>query len=241
MSHFIKVAALALITSNSVLSSASAAPMVYFGENQTPSLQVSGAPVSARNNFLASLTGVSTQTFESFAVDQGGPLSLAFNGSNGTINATLTGSGSVQSNAFETLGRFNTTAGGSRYFDTTGSFSITFDKAISAFGFYGTDIGDFNGNVTLALAGGGITTLTEPNTLNGANGSLLFFGFIDPNTSYTSVTFGNTSAGYDVFGFDDFVIGDRAQVTAAVPEPASIALLGLGLLGFVASRRKSAK
>lgn len=216
---------------------ASAAPIVYFGENQLPNKIVSGAPVDARASFLSSLAGVSTETFEIFKVGTPAPLGLAFEGSNGTINATLSGAGAINNSTG--AGRFNTSAGGSKFYDVSGAFTINFDQAISAFGFYGTDIGDFSGKITLALAGGGNTNLIVPNKINGASGSLLFFGFIDPSVSYTSITFGNTNAGTDIFGFDDMVIGDRAQVIVDVPEPGSAALLAIALLGLgVATRRK---
>ena len=67
-------------------------------------------------------------------------------------------------------------------------------------------------------------------------GSLLFWGFIDTTTAYTKIAFGNTNAGTDFFGFDDMTIGDRQQIR--VPEPASLALVGLSLLALTATRRR---
>ncbi|HEY5800697.1 MAG TPA: PEP-CTERM sorting domain-containing protein, partial [Burkholderiaceae bacterium] len=213
---------------------ASAVPIIYFGENQSPGGVVSGAPLTARTSFLSALTGVGNQTFESYAVGTPAPLALSFPGSAGAITATLTGAGDIENNTG--AGRFNTSPGGSKWYEVSGSFNIAFSNPISAFGFYGTDVGDFNGQITLSLLGGGTTNLTVNNTVNGNDGSLLFFGFIDPTQSYTSIQFGNTNAGTDIFGFDDMVIGDSQQVS--VPEPATMAILGLGLLGMGALRRK---
>lgn len=224
---------------------ANAALLEFFGEDLNPGFSVpaGGSAETARNLFLSNLVGVGTETFEGFAVGTGTPLAIDFPGSGGAITATISGNGLVENNAGNggsggnAFGRFNTTPGGSQYWEASSAFSIDFSSPISAFGFYATDIGDFNGQVTLQATNGVVTNLTIPNTISGPDGSLLFYGFIDTVNSYTSLVFGNTAAGTDFFGFDDMVIGDQEQVEVPVTEPFTAALLGAGLLGFALRRR----
>lgn len=217
---------------------AHAVPITYFGENLTPGGVVSGAPVTARNDFVNALTaGVSTEDFESYATGTGTPLNLTFTGGLGTINATLNGAGGVSADP-NCCGRFATS--GSKFWEVGSGqgFSIDFGSEVAALGFYGTDIGDFSGQVTLGLTNGGTSVLDIPHTIGANNGSLLFFGVIE-TAGFTSMTFSNTGSGSDFFGFDDLIVGDIAQVLP-VPEPSILLLIATGLfgIGFVGRKRK---
>ncbi|MET0382069.1 MAG: PEP-CTERM sorting domain-containing protein [Burkholderiaceae bacterium] len=231
---------------SAVAFSASAAPVTFFGQD----LNTSGDPsqvaptnsTSARNAFFGNLQGVGTETFESFPSGATPPLAVTFPGA-GT--ATLTGAISIGSGN-DGSGRY--AISGSNYvYANTDSFNIAFSAPIAAFGFYGIDIGDFGGQLSLSLTDvHGITsTIIVPNTIgqNGdTSGSVLYFGFYDTTDTYTSISF-NDSTTADVFGFDDFSIGSNKQVVPTIPEPSSWLLMALGLaaVGFVARRRGSDK
>lgn len=221
---------------------ANAAPIVYFGENQSPGASVSGAPLTARNSFFAQLTGNSTENFEGFTVEAQ-PTSLSFTGSAGTISANFAPSSGIicaTGASCDGFGRFATS--GSKWFDVSSAFSATFSTPIAAFGFYGTDIGDINGQLTVELIrnGGPSSFLTVDNTARANNGSLLFWGVIDKNNPFDAIRFGNTASGSDFFGFDDMTIGDVEQVTG-VPEPATWAMMivGMGAVGGALRRRRN--
>ncbi|MEO0486489.1 MAG: VPLPA-CTERM sorting domain-containing protein [Pseudomonadota bacterium] len=209
---------------------------VFFGEDTNPGGTVpsGGASETARNDFLSNLSGVSTEDFEGLSGSADGA-TLNFTGSAGTITADLSGTGSFSSGV---AGRFPT-SGTTQLGGITNGFTLAFDSAVAAFGFYGTDIGDYNGQITLNMSGGSSQSFTVNNTVNGPNGSLLFWGIIadDASETFTSVSFGNTAAGSDYFGFDDLTVGDLDQVSP-VPVPASVLLLGSAVAGLGLARRR---
>jgi len=221
------------------ISSVSAVPVIYFGEDLTPgyTIPAGGAAETARNDFFINLSGVGTETFDSFTAGETGPFNLSFPGSSSSITATLSGGGSTICNTNinclpPAAGEYPTS--GDQWLATNTGFTINFSEAISTFGFYGTDIGDFGGQLELTLSNGSTEILTINN--GSENGSLLFFGFIDQTNTYTSIAFSNSSGGSDFFGFDDMVIGDAGQINGGeieIPEPGTLSLLVIGLLGFL--------
>lgn len=206
---------------------------IFFGEDlglgESTPLPVASRinSTAAQNAFLANLIGVGTETFEGFATGTGAPLNLTFPGA-GT--ATLGGSGSIQTVTPGTtngVGRY--AISGSNFWEaSSGSFTIGFSNPIAAFGFWGVDVGDFNGQVTLTLQSGSVINLTVPNSTNIAGGSVLYYGLIASGAGelFTSITFGNTNPGVDFFAFDDMTIGSLQQVRPT-PEPGTLVLLGL--------------
>jgi len=217
-----------------------AAPQVFFGETlgagEDVRLATFANATTARNSFLSNLTGVGTESFETFADGTGAPLAISFAGA-GT--ATLIGDGAVASTApGETNGVGRYATDGNKFWENSGVFTIDFSAPVAAFGFMGIDIGDFNGQVTVTTVNGGPTLYNVGNTMGGAGGGVLFWGLID-TAGFTSISFGNTQSGTDFFAFDQMTIGSIQQVTP-VPEPETYAMLiaGLGLMGFVARRRQ---
>ncbi|MDY7544649.1 PEP-CTERM sorting domain-containing protein [Glaciimonas sp. Gout2] len=107
-------------------------------------------------------------------------------------------------------------------------------SAIVSFGIGVSDVsfewGTPDGYNTLIVkeANGATTNFTTANL--GINGET-YVNFVDTGSAITSLTF--DSQAYRSFEAANFT-------TTAVPEPATIALLGFGLLGFASARRKSA-
>lgn len=215
--------------------------VIYFAENLTAAGVTTGTPVTKRAEFLAALVGVGSEGFESLTVGADGPFVLTFPGTSGDVTATLQSVDpefpndvevrADQTGGGEFFGRWNTTPGGSKFIQASYDFEIVFSSPVSAFGFYGTDVGDFAAAMQVVLTDTNATT--ELLTVRAAegqapNGSLLFWGFIDSDKQYTKITFQIDQAEvdpgeFDVFGFDDMVIGDAGQIVAP-PAPMQLAV-----------------
>lgn len=226
MTRTYKLAAIAVATA---LAAPASAAEIFFGEELNPAQTVTGAPVAARAAFLARLVGASTEDFSGFT-NNSTPTTLTFEGSAGAINATLVGEAVIRST--NTNGRFATSP--TNFLRTQTSFSTLFDTPVAAFGFFGTDFADLEGQVTISLlrAGGGVETFIVPATNDSPSGSLIFFGLVDQANPFNGFSFASNLT-TDNFGIDDLTIGDVAQVTSAVPEPGTWAtmLLGFGAIG----------
>ncbi|MCU0969994.1 MAG: hypothetical protein MUF03_14495, partial [Rubrivivax sp.] len=162
-------------------------------------------------------------------------------------------------------GRFNTTGATSSttaenkvsgdWWEAVTEFEIRIKQGfgVGAFGFYGTDIGDFAGSLSISLferddqsedEATKVTVFPQQSGL-GDSGSLLFFGVVDRDRLFTKIRFNirQSSDQLDSLGFDDLVFGNLREIPTE-PEPmplpgtAALALLGIGLLAGTRARRR---
>eukprot|EP00968_Pinguiococcus_pyrenoidosus_P014606 scaffold1320_cov253-Pinguiococcus_pyrenoidosus.AAC.13 len=147
---------------------------------------------AARDDFISNLQGVSVEDFETFADGEEAPLTLVFPG----VCTAILGSGVVQS----TVKNGQHAVSGTKYFKSDSDFTVTFSEPVAAFGFYGVDIGDVQGELTLSrtTTEGHTTVVRVPHEVDGPSGGVLYFGLIDRESLFTSITFTNSEGQRDV-------------------------------------------
>eukprot|EP00968_Pinguiococcus_pyrenoidosus_P007276 scaffold482_cov247-Pinguiococcus_pyrenoidosus.AAC.25 len=173
---------------------------VFFGEDRNPDdtqnnvLPLPATPNAdeARDMFFLGIDNPSTEDLESLAVGDTSA-SLVFPGSG--VTATLQG-GEVRADP-PVNGQYAISP--ENYFSTDDDFSITFSESITAFGFFGVDIGDVQGVLTFtAIRTDGTTcTLNIPHEVDGPSGGVLYFAYIDLAESFIGVSFTNSEGNRD--------------------------------------------
>jgi len=232
-----------------------AVPIEILGKdiNTTRELHIPDIPnsISAQNEFLSYIEGYIVEDFESFSNEgksvQPTDLKIDFG-----VAGTATLKGGYVSGTWDTVainnGRFSTDETGDKFLEVrTGedgnwdeaSFTLEFEQAQSAFGFFGTDFENSGTKFTFETADGRTTIFDIP--FNDPNGSAFFFGVIDTENPFIKVTFDGLNNAADWYGFDDFTIAIKEQVAIPTPEPATLILLVSGLAGLAGFRRKQRK
>jgi hypothetical protein len=228
---------------------ASAAPILTLTVSPVGTQANQTAPRDAQDAFLASLEpGYMTETFEGYAA---GTQQLTLNTSVGAFTMASAGTGGACTNSLGGCnaglailnssitpfsGRFATS--GNNWLDSFDARHVMFapNAGVNAIGFFINDPHDAGGRFTFTMSDSEVT-IDLGRILGGAlsNGRLFYLTyFASEDINSVSIYSNNQNDG---FGIDDVTIGRKAM---PVPEPGSLALLGMGLIGFVMMRRARA-
>ena len=215
------------------------------------SIQVFGPDLAtakaAEANFLAGISVTGFENFEGFTVaTNSSGQSLSLGTSVGTFASVTQGTGGAcDNNGFSCAtglgilnaaqspysGRFNVTDPGSKWLDSFDARVLTFTPSgnVTRVGFFITDPNDAGGRFDFTLKDGTTTTFA-PNIFDGAlpNGRVFYVTFV-ANSAIELITIATNNRN-DGYGIDD--------VTVGVPAPGALALLGAGLIGIGAMRRR---
>ncbi|MDB5892834.1 MAG: hypothetical protein JWQ88_365 [Rhodoferax sp.] len=225
---------------------------------------VAGGDFSGKTSYLLPASNVANNTtlfVETFGARNGGANTQGCGLDSPSSLVSLTGGtydfriGSIQNVAAAPSGdagcyAYGPTAGGKLPDVVKVDYTnlLTFAKATSLnyLGLYYGSIDTYNSLTFYNAAGGVITTVTGQSLINQFNGtsgdqqatsSNIYVNlFFSPAEQFTSFSFTTTQVAFEM---DNLVVG--VNVPSRVPEPASIALLGLGLAALGVTRRRKSK
>ena len=208
--------------------------ITFFGEDLGPLTGADPRPQSqfARASFLSQLETHGTEDFEGFAPGTHSALSLDFGGIFG-------GDLAPAQDPINIAGGTSLATSGSQLLHfvqiINDSFVITLNPVdrLNSIGFYGIDVGDLEGQLTITLQNG-VTQVIQvevPHSQPSPTQTYFYFGVTFHDKIITSAQYNPTGtgavAGFDAFLFDDITVGIARPVPEGGPNGP---LLGVGLL-----------
>jgi hypothetical protein len=207
-----------------------ATPVTFFGGDPSGNLTNHPNSDATAASFLATLVSPLTYNFE----DQPSGITSGITATFGPISASVSYAGGPVDSGINNRGLSNSK---SWYWWYDSMVTFTFDTPIHAFGFYGIDFNTTINGETMTVGysdGSSDTVVFYPQ--DGGYNNVQYFGFYDTDLAFTTVTLQGPSDSGEYWGMDNVTVA-----TGVVPEPATLLLLGGGLLGLSGLRKKARK
>ena len=205
-----------------------------FGAANAGTIQIGGGAASTAGK-MSTKSGVCTFTFDSASTCSGAQTVTGNFAASNIVTGNVSGVSAAP--AGDTSAYLN--VGPSR--GTPITFTVS-GLSANYFGFFGGSLDTYNlvqfylnGTLVDSFTGTQINAVAFPGSQTTGNEALAQYidYFTSPGVFYNSVVISSTS---DAFELDNLAIGRSTPL----PEPGSVALLGLGAIGLLAARRRKA-